>query len=102
MLQVLMKCLTHLPIPSLVVHNTHANTDIEGSSEANVGGPSLESAHLTNHRKKEVWLRKVSILRNLPPSLTHTGDKMLPAEKEPSKVISIVWLRADSHSEPQL
>lgn len=37
MLQVLMKCLTHLPIPSLVVHNTHANTDIEGSSEANVG-----------------------------------------------------------------
>jgi len=36
MLQVLMKCLTHLPIPSLVVHNTHANMDIEGSGGANV------------------------------------------------------------------
>jgi len=35
MLQVLMKCLTHLPIPSLVVHNTHANMDIEGSGGAN-------------------------------------------------------------------
>lgn len=39
--------------------------------------PSLESAHLTNHRKKRpacmVWLRKVSILRNPPVTLARTG-----------------------------